>query len=206
MDLDDGVAVRIASLCLDAKGRLLKWLICATAVRAALLVDLALAGRLESTEDSISIDPTPTGFAPADRLLAAVGVEHERSLDGWLDERRIGLRDVAEANVRSGRWSTRHALLPTSRRYSDRQPDATNRDRQLRYGPGAEQCTPADAAVAVIGLSAGLLVPLAQGPAAEILLARAGAARWLCEAVGEHLVTAKARNSWSAAVLGAGGI
>lgn len=206
MELADGVAVRVAALCLDAHGRLLEWLICATAVRAALLVDLALAGRLESTEDSIVIDPTPTGFAPADRLLAAVAVEPERSLDGWLDERRIGLRDVAEANVRSGRWTSRRGLLPTSRRYLDRQPGATDRDRQLPYGPAAEQCTPADAAVAVIGLSSGLLVPPSGPPAAEILLARAGAARWLCEAVREHLVAARARNSWSAAVLGAGGI
>src|ERR1700712_5123474 len=131
MELDGGVAVRVAALCLDPNGRLSERLICSTAVRAALLVDLALAGRLESTDDSIVIDETPTGFAPADRLLAAVAVEPERSLDGWLDERRIGLRDVAEANVASGRWEGSHGRLPTSRRYLDRLPEATDHDRRL---------------------------------------------------------------------------
>jgi hypothetical protein len=72
-------------------------------VRGGLLLDLALAARVESTEDSVVVDPTPTGFAPADRLLAAVAVEPERSLDSWLDERRIGLRDVAEARA-AARW------------------------------------------------------------------------------------------------------
>lgn len=54
---------------------------------------------MESTDDSIVVDETPTGFAPADGLLAAIVVEPERSLDGWLDERRIGLREVADAAV-----------------------------------------------------------------------------------------------------------
>jgi hypothetical protein len=205
MDLGGGVAVRVAALCLDANGRLSEWLICSTAIRAALLVDLALAERLESTDDSIVIDPTPTGFAPADRVLAAVAVEPERSLDGWLDERRIGLRDVAEANVRSGRWESSHGLLPTSRRYLDRQPGTTELDRRLGGDTPPTEWSPADAAVAVIGLAAGLLDPPADPATPQVLLSRTGAARWLCEAVGEHLAAVRARNSWTAAVMGAHG-
>lgn len=85
MELDHGVAVRLAGLCLDGKGRLNERLLASAAVRAGLLVDLGLAGRVESTDDSVLIDSTPTGFAPADLLLAAIAVEPERSLDDWLD-------------------------------------------------------------------------------------------------------------------------
>jgi hypothetical protein len=206
MELDGGVAVRVAALCLDPNGRLQEWLICSTAIRAALLVDLALADRLESTDDSIVIDETPTGFAPADRLLAAVAVEPERSLDGWLDERRIGLRDVAEANVMSGRWEPSHGRLPTSRRYLDRLLEATEHDRRLLRGTPVPECTPADAAVAVIGLAAGLLEPPDETATLQLLLARTGHARWLCEAVVEHLTAVKARNGWTAAIMGSGGV
>jgi hypothetical protein len=199
------VAVRIAALCLDANGRLSERLICSAAVRAGLLVDLALAGRLEPTDDSIVIDPTATGFAPADRVLAAVAVEPERSLDGWLDERRIGLRDVADANVRSGRWESQRGLLPTGRRYVDRQPETTVHDRRLRADTPLEEWSPADAAVAGIALAAGLVAEPADPAAAQMLLSRTGAARWLCEAVAEHLAAVRARNSWTAAVLRAGG-
>jgi hypothetical protein len=206
MELDGGVAVRVAALCLDPNGRLAEWLICSTAIRAALLVDLALAGRLESTDDSIVVDETPTGFPPADRLLAAVAVEPERSLDGWLDERRIGLRDVAEANVASGRWEIAYGRLPTIRRYLDRLPEATERDRRLPGRTPLSEWTPSDAAVAVIALAAGLLEPPDEPATPQLLLFRTEPARWLCEAVREHLAAVKVRNSWTAAVLGAGGV
>jgi hypothetical protein len=62
VDLTGGVAVRVSALCLDSRGRLADRLLCGTAVRAGLLLDLALAGRLESEDDSIVVDGTPTGF------------------------------------------------------------------------------------------------------------------------------------------------
>ena len=105
MDLSGGVAVRVAALCLDSGGRLAGRVLCGDAVRGGLLLDLALAQRVESTDDSVVVDPTPTGFGPADRLLAAIAVEPERSLDGWLAEKRLRLRDVADAAVTSGRWA-----------------------------------------------------------------------------------------------------
>src|SRR5688572_21663078 len=74
MDLSAGIAVRVSALCLDPRGRLVDNLLADTAVRGGLLLDLALAGRLESEEESIVVDGTPTGFAPADRLLAAIAV------------------------------------------------------------------------------------------------------------------------------------
>ena len=68
-DLAGGVAVRFSSLCLDTGGRLRDFPIWDTGARGALLVDLAFAGRLAQTEDSVTVDERPTGFPPADRLL-----------------------------------------------------------------------------------------------------------------------------------------
>jgi len=80
VDLSTGVAVRLAAICLTDDGRLRQFDIWDTAARGALLVDLTRAGRLVDEADSIAIDVTPTGFAPADRLLAAMQVEPERAL------------------------------------------------------------------------------------------------------------------------------
>ena len=194
-DLTAGVAVRLSSLCLDSHGRVSELLICSTAVRGGLLVDLALAGRVESTEESVVVDETPTGFAPADRLLAAIAAERERSLDGWLDERRIGLKDLAVANVADGRWELRRGLLPTSRRYRDLQQETTDRARVRVFGDGAEAWTPVDAAVTAIAMVTGLL-DKEQGMPEEppvALLSMTGPAQWLCTAVVDHLRVTAAR-------------
>src|SRR3712207_1091824 len=101
--LDGGVAVRVSALCLDRRGRPSSLLICSAAVRAGLLLDLALTGRVTQTDESVELDAEATGFAPADRLLAAVDAEPDRSLDSWLGERRLTLGDVVAANEASGR-------------------------------------------------------------------------------------------------------
>jgi hypothetical protein len=194
VDLTSGVAARTASLCLGGDGRLSPLLLCGTAVRGALLLDLALAGRVESTEDSIVVDPTPTGFAPADRLLAAVAVEPERSLDAWMDERRLGLRDVAAANVASGRWARRPGPFGFGSRYRDLRPEETGRD------------LPLDACVLAVAAAAGLRgrgvsVP---GHRSEELLAATGPVRWLAEAVVDHVLLAALRFRSQAGALGAG--
>jgi hypothetical protein len=197
--------VRVASLCLDAKGRLSDLRLASAAVSAGLLVDLALADRVESTEDSVVIDPTPTGFPPADRLLAAITVEPERSLDGWLDERRIGLKDVAEALVRSGRWESAGRALPGIHRYRDASVEQTARDRSRDPDPGSGEWTAEDAAVTAIALTCGLLGRAGDPKATEQLLARSGSVRWLLEAVTEHLRAAAEQASWTSVVLNAGG-
>ena len=178
--LTGGVAVRVSALCLTPAGRVADWSICGPAVRGGLLLDLALAGRVEQTEDSVVVDETPTGFAPADRLLAAIAVEPERSLDGWLDERRIGLRDLVGANVASGRW-VRHRPRFRPATYEDRAVERTTRDLTRSPAGPFVDWTPADACVTAILTAAGLLAGRAGGAAmpAEALLAAAGAATWL---------------------------
>ncbi|MGY1603643.1 GPP34 family phosphoprotein [Geodermatophilus sp. SYSU D00815] len=189
--LSGGVAARVAALCLDRRGRVADWAICGPAVRAGLLLDLALAGRLEHTPDSVVVDGTPTGFPPADRLLAAIGVEPERSLDDWLDERRIGLRDLVAAGEASGRWHRRRLRLRRDRY------EAPGRDDDLARDPGrpGEGWAPQDACVTAVAAASGLLDRdrgLAVEPPAP-LVAAAGPAAWLCQAVCEHLVRTAAR-------------
>ena len=202
-DLADGVSVRVAALALDERGKLSDQLISGTAVRGGLLLDLALAGRVESDEDSVVVDPTPTGFAPADRLLAAIAVEPERSLDDWLAETRLRLSDVAEANVASGRWDRRRGPWGLGRRYADLAPDRTERDRRLRPSRDDGAWAPADACVAAVACAAGLLASDSGRPP-EHLIAATGAVAWLCAAVVDHLIAADARYRAQAGALGAG--
>ena len=206
MDLTGGVAARIASLCLGPHGGLSRLLLCGTAVRGGLLLDLGLAGRVESAEDSVVIDPTPTGFGPADRLLAAIAVEPERSLDDWLDERRIGLKDVAAANEASGRWAGRPGPLGLGWRYTDLRPE-TARDRALRPEDDVSALSPADACVAAVAATAGLLDPAVWPPdqRPDELLAVTGTVAWLARAVVDHILVTGARYRSQADALGAAG-
>jgi hypothetical protein len=204
--LSGGVAVRVSGLCLTAAGRVADWSICGPAVRGGLLLDLALAGRVEQTEDSVVVDETPTGFPPADRLLAAISVEPERSLDGWLDERRIGLRDLVEENVASGRWG-RHRLRLRPDTYDDRAVERTTADLTRDPVGPFDGWTDADACVSTIAAAAGLLggrlgAPVAPG---TDLLAAAGPAAWLAEAVAEHLLTTAQRYRMQAGSMGVTG-
>lgn len=189
-DLTGGVAVRLSALCLSADGSLGDFSLWDDAARGALLLDLALAGRLESLEDSIVVDAEPTGFPPADGLLAAIGAEPERALDGWLAERRLGLRHLATANVGSARWSMRRDLFGR-RRYVDLHSEATRADVRMARDTDPGDWTPADACVLVLAAAASLRI--AGPPDVDAVLPRTGPAAWLCEAVLDHLRLAAMR-------------
>jgi Golgi phosphoprotein 3 (GPP34) len=205
VDLAGGVAVRVAALCLDDRGRLPDRLLTGTAVRGGLLLDLALSGRVESSDDSITVDAAPTGFAPADRLLAAIEVEPERSLDGWLEERRLRVREVAGAAVASGRWRVSTGPFGVGRSYTDLAAEATAADRARcadRAGPPPR--SPWDAAVTAVAVAAGLAgAEAAERPPAP-LVAATGPAAWLCAAVVDHLLLADERYRSQAGALGGG--
>ena len=195
MDLTAGVAVRLTSLCLDAAGRLGNYPLWQTAVRGAVLVDLALAGRLAQADQSITIDDSPTGFAPADFLLRAIAVEHERSLDWWIDHGPVRLRDVAGANVASGRWAVTGPLF--RRRYTDLQPEATARDRAREAWRPEADWTPETAAVVAIARAAGADDGGPTPPPPEVMEA-SGPVRWICQTVTDHLADTHSRNQMSA--------
>ncbi|UOY02746.1 GPP34 family phosphoprotein [Blastococcus sp. PRF04-17] len=181
MNPEEGITVRLAALCLDDKGRLLDYGLWDVAARGALLVDLARAGRLTDEPDGVVVDGTPTAFGPADRLLAAVLIEPEQSLDWWLEHGGVRMREVAEACVAAGLWTESRSLLGT--RYTDHTPLA---DQEL------DPEHPDTAAVLALATACGAL-----GPPDEIgeeQLVRTGPLRWICEAVTDHLHRSHRRN------------
>ena len=200
-------AVRVAALCLDGKGRLSGRLVCSTAVRAALLVDLALAGRLEETADSIALDDSPTGTPPLDELLQAVSQAPGTTLDAWLELPRPTLRDLAADAVRTGRWELRRGLFPGAR-FLDLDADRTAADRARDPADVRPDWTPADAAVTAIahvvglrGVTAGWFGDEPADPLEDDVLAATGPLRWLTTAVTDHLVWARARDAANARAL-----
>lgn len=199
-DIFRGVAVRLSAFCLSDGGRLGRFSLWDDAIRAALLVDLALADRLWHTADSIVLDGTPTGFGPADRLLAAVTAEAEHSLDWWMAHGGVDLADVAAANVASGRWVVRRRLF--GRRYEDLEEHASSLDYRLdpRTPPPIDEPT---AAVLTLAMASGA-VEAPPEPPGEDLLVQTGRVRWICDAAVEHLRTAHRRNRDLALVLRVG--
>jgi hypothetical protein len=194
MDLSDGVAARLAAVCLDDEGRLREYDIWDTAARGALLVDLVRAGRLTDDPDSIGVDPTPTGFVPADRLLAAMEVEPERPLTWWIDHGGVRLDDVADACVEAGRWTVDHRLL--GRRFDVVAVERAVADQGLDETPLGD-LSPETAAVAVLAIACG-----ARGhrpePVSDAELAPIGPLRWICETVTAHLELTHRHNLRSA--------
>ncbi len=182
VDLSDGVAARLAAICLDDEGRLADYDIWDTAARAALLVDLARAGRLADDTDTITVDPSPTGFPPADRLLAAMEVEPERPLTWWSDHGGVRLEDVAEGCVQAGRWTSQRRLL--GRRYSVPTEQAFGDWGLDERRP--EDMAPDTAAVAVLGMASGAWRRRPE-PVSDRALAATGPLRWICESTTAHL-------------------
>jgi len=190
-DLTRGVAVRLSAFCLTGSGTLRRYDIWDVAVRAALLVDLALAGRVTQEEDSVVVDATPTGFPPADALLAPVAVEPERPLDWWMDRGAVDLGDLVRDNVASGRW--RRLWTPIGRRYVQQLGSRSADEAELEREPTTAGWDPATAAVAVIGDTSGI-TDMRPGEPADGLLEHTGAVRWLCVAVVDHLQVVHRRN------------
>jgi hypothetical protein len=189
VDLAAGVAVRLPALCLDRTGRLRTFDLWDDAARGAMLVDLAWVGRLTHEADSVSVDGSPTGFEPADRLLATIAVEPEHRLDWWMAQGGAGMHDLAEANVASGRWIVRRRLV--GRRFTDSSPVSAT-DRALNPRRPDDTWSPETAAVMVLGLACGAFGR--PEPVAERGLAATGPLRWICEAVTAHLDAAHRRN------------
>lgn len=190
-DLGHGVAVRLSAFCLTDGGKLRSYDLWDVAVRAALLVDLALAGRVTHEKDSVVVDATPTGFGPADALLAPIAVEPERPLDWWMDRGAVGLGDLVRDNVADGRW--RRHWTPLGRRYSAEIGSRSADEAELSRSPATAAWDPATAAVAVIGDTSGI-TDMRPGEPEDGLLEHTGGVRWLCEAVVDHLQVAHRRN------------
>ena len=180
VDMTDGVAARLAAVCVDRRGRLRRFDIWDAAARGAVLVDLVLAGRLVDEPDRVTVDPLPTGFPPADRFLAATEVEAGAAMTWWVDHAPVRMRDVAVACVAAGRWTARRTLLGT--RYAV--------PAQARPGSPDD---PVAAAVEVLATACGARGRPPQ-PVDEQDLATTGPLRWICGTVTDHLTQAHRRN------------
>lgn len=191
VDLTRGVAVRLSAFAVGDSGRLRRYDLWDVAVRGALLVDLALAGRVVHEEDSVVVDSTPTGFEPADLLLGPIVGEPERPLDWWMDHGGVTLRDLVRDNIRSGRWDTWWTAL--GRRYAVHDVAAWEADVVTLDDGRDDGWPPATAALAAIGDSSGI-TDMRPGEPAVGLVEGTEPVRWLCQAVVEHLQVAHRRN------------
>jgi hypothetical protein len=193
----EGVAARIAALCLDDDG-VLRWdVYLGIAVRGGLLVDLALAGRLDQTEDSIELDAAPIGWPPADRALEELDSLDGQSLDWWLWHSALGPEDVADALVEDGVWrEVGRQAWPRKRAFSERDPGPGLRDIELLEGGSAVESVE-DAAVLSLIDASGIPDLRDPVPANADVLARAGSVGWVCELVIELIGRRRASSVWS---------
>ena len=70
------VAELTASLLLDDRGRLPDFDLHNCTIRGAVLIDLAIAGRLTQSADSVEIDPEITGVEPIDEMVRDLTERH----------------------------------------------------------------------------------------------------------------------------------
>ena len=185
------MAARVAALCLDASGHLPDSDYAAMAARGGLLVDLALAGRLTQTEDSVDLDPTATGWPPADQALTELTLLDGRSLDWWIEHSRVQVADLAAALVADGTWAQLPARpLHRKPRYQVREPDTVSLDHALVAHPHLV-ATAADAAVVAIAVAAGLAQGRPAPLAGEHPLTSSGPAAWVCQLVTDFISRAR---------------
>lgn len=213
VDLRHGVAARLAGLSLTRRGRLTEVQLCSEAVHCGLLVDLALSGRIEETDDAVVVDGAATGFAPADELLEAVLADPDRRLVDWVEDGRIGAAAVAEALVAAGVWTRVHRPLRRDR-FHVADEELRRQDLALPDDPtdsDVAQWSAADAAVAALAGTAAMLGEArergwrtAARPVPERVLAATGTARWACEASIAYLAWARQWRRYGARVLGVG--
>jgi Golgi phosphoprotein 3 (GPP34) len=183
------VATRLVRLCLHRNGTLLRSPLLASSVRAALLADLALHGALIVSASELEVDTSPTGFKPADNLLAAVAAQPDQKLEWWLRRGTDAVRDTVSELLASGLWTRR--LTRISRRYEDNDPASVKADAKLVrtvLAGGAAADNPRAAVLAVlVGVIGTDEQPGGEQPTlAE--LARCGAAQWLMGDLTDYLL------------------
>lgn len=177
-DWNDAVSMRLACLAQD-KGWLTDDLVTALAVREALLVDLALRGRLTETAGAMKVVPQPSGFASADKLVA----DGAPSVVELLIRGPVDQYDMAAEHLRRRSWTLERRFF--LRRYVDHQ-ERTRRDEQALKSRRAREWTPPDAAPAAIAGVLGLL-PTGRTLPTEAVLEATGPVRGLVELVVEEV-------------------
>jgi len=177
---DAWIAYRLALLGADSRGVVRGGLTVRDhGVRAALLIDLALQGRLRAGVDDSYLDTSPTGFPAADALLRYVEANPTRSMANALASAPVTVLDVVDP------LPVGTARRPRRRRAVTVDGDVLERERQLldETVERGRSDSPATAALAVL---AGAL-ELAGDDTRAALLPWCGAARGLVEQCATYL-------------------
>lgn len=180
------VATRLLRLSLRPDGRLVKSPLLAATARAALLADLAGHGALTSGPTGLELDTTPTGFEPADRLLAGVAAQPDQTLEWWVRRGPDSIRDLVADLLGAGLWIREEGRS----RFWDTEPARVRADaaRLRAVLDGAAVDTPSTAVLAaLLGVTGTDALPGGQYPT-DSNLAACGPARWLMGDLVDYLL------------------
>jgi hypothetical protein len=190
--LRDLATTRLASLCLNRRGRPRGLSFDDYLIRAGLILDLAVCGALSQTEDAVELDHARAaahGLADA----AAQADEGDGSLLDWLDWGELGFDEWAATLTAAGIWQLRPwSLRYPLRSFADDERERADADRAAGRRPlRGENATPQTLAVLALGSVSGLLGKIAAPP--SWVLADLGEARWAAELVVDRLVELRVR-------------
>ncbi|CCH87980.1 conserved protein of unknown function [Modestobacter italicus] len=178
VDWTESVAMRLAGLALDPRGRLTDDLVTPIAVRGAIAVEMVLRDRLTDVADSVELDASPTHFAPADRWVTdwvgAGGTLRDALVRPGVDQ-----YDLRDEHLRLGSWTERPRRWVGRQPYVDHRSERTARDEELPQRVASLR-DPRDAALLCIAWPLGLLGMPRTFPEDE-QLATTGPARWVVE-------------------------
>jgi len=184
--LRDLATTRLAALCLNRRGRPRGLTFDDYMLRSALIVDLALCGALDQTEDAVELDHARAAAAGLGDV-AAQADEGDTGLQWWLDWGRLGFDQWAGGLVTAGVWR----LRPWSpwrplRSYLDDERDRTEADRVSGRSPVRDgDRSPQGLAVLAIGAVGGLFGPVHEPP--PWVLSDLGEHRWAADLAVERL-------------------
>lgn len=182
------VATRLVRLSLRRDGSLPRSALLASTVRAAVLADLALHGALTDSPSGLGLDTTPTGFTPADNLLAAVAARPDKNAEWWLRRGTDAIHDTVADLLATGVW-TRH-LTGLSHHYRDTDPAGARADARNVHAIFHDTRPDTPATAVLVGLVGVLGIddePAGQYPT-ESVLSACGEAEWLMGDLIEYLL------------------
>jgi hypothetical protein len=201
---DADIAIGVAGMCVNERGRPLEHPLLDWAMRGALLADLARLGALALEGDSPSIGTPPGGLSPVD--AAAEQLADGISLDEWIRTGQLRVRDVIEALVAGGAWSQYRRGLTRRLRFDTGRPkDRWGRtpERRLLQPLVGLPAEPTMAATLLLTWAAGLDY---QYEPVDDLLVRTATLRWVCELAWGVISDERERRRREATALRLGGM
>lgn len=190
----EGVATRLALLCLQRDGRVAESHWANQAVSAGLLVDLALQGRLVEEQDHIAL-VTGTDEGPAHAALVRAMLDQpDRSLSEVIEDGDVGLEKMTAWLVDRGLWEPRNSRAFWRRGRLRPADPLLSRASLMPFvsglPPDGELTTPAWAATAVLARVAGLLEGRF-GFADDELVDACGSVAWVVRTGAEQIFRAR---------------